>query len=170
MNYLLFDDDARPINQSNSVASHAALRICFSVNRCAEVGEIVYTLKLLDDAYNGLCQWQKIIDHARVGDRFDLDRPLQISEEVPLCLAAIETTAPAQVEIVGAQKPLARLRFYLQLERDTRAENFLVSCSSEIALLRGQNIPEEQIQAALGHHLLAHFQRLDAAAELTLCD
>jgi hypothetical protein len=81
-----------------------------------------------------------------------------------------ETTAPAQVEIVGAQKPLARLRFYLQLERDTRAENFLVSCSSEIALLRGQNIPEAQIQAALGRHLLAHFQRLDAAAELTLCD
>lgn len=147
----------RPIGITRS---HAALKLGFAVGKCAEVSKIVQVLKLLNEAYRGLCQWEELTDsHCE-----------SLSDAQPLCLATLETSAPAQLEIVGAHAPIDRLRFYLQQQRDRRDETLLDSLSGTIAQLRARNIPETQLQAVLSEYLLAPLRRLTACAELSLLD
>ena len=171
-----------------SVEANQSLKIYLPLVRCGEVRLIVDSLEVLEEVYRGFVCWNKLVSqaqqaatdeegiHYRGAPRRELPEDCQIADEERLCLAQVEVTAPAYVEIVGLSGPLQSLETYLSNERidwdrerqEPAEERRLMleqqridTVRDQVELLRGLNYPEIQIREALSKYIFTPLDRLD---------
>lgn len=177
------------------IETNKSLKIYLPLVRCGEVRFIIDALEALEAVYTALLQWRKLVAaaeqnaraedgiHYRGAPRHELAANFQVADDEALCLARVEVTAPAYVEIVGAAGPLESLQKYLSRERidwdrqkqepeeDRRLaleQQRIDAVRNEVELLRGLNYPEVQIREALSKYVFAPFDHLDRFRGLTL--
>lgn len=142
------------------IVAHASLRVHFAVGRCTAVREIAQALRLLDHAYVGLYHWLKFLSAMPPGA---LSAPANVPKPHRLCLAAIETVAPAQLEIVGVAAPLQRLGAFLgqhcHIRRRSAAAIELLR--QDIATARARGISAPALDCALKSLVIAPLMALN---------
>ena len=175
--------------------NNKSLKIHLPLVRCGEVRFIRDALEALEEVYTALLQWHKLVAaaernaktengiHYRGAPRYELAGNFEVADDEALCLARVEVTAPAYVEIVGGANPLESLRNYLSRERidwdrqkqepeeDRRLaleQQRTDAVLDEVELLRGLNYPEVQIRRALAKYVFAPFDHLDRFRGLAL--
>jgi hypothetical protein len=152
----------------------ASVKVQFAAARCAEIPLIVDVLTALDDAYRGLFRWARLIDNAQIENATAGSSGQDRAREQSLCLVEIETVAPAQVEVIGLEEPISRLRSYLA-ERDRRAGNDAYRdersdwLRGDCEILSAAGYSNNRIDRAVSD-LFALFTRLNSHAEVRLID
>jgi hypothetical protein len=164
------------------IETNKSLKIYLPLVRCGEVRFIIDALEALEAVYTALLQWRKLVAaaeqnaraedgiHYRGAPRHELAANFQVADDEALCLARVEVTAPAYVEIVGAAGPLESLQKQ-EPEEDRRLaleQQRIDAVRDEVELLRGLNYPEVQIREALSKYVFAPFDHLDRFRGLTL--
>lgn len=134
---------------------HASLRVQFFAGHCASVRDIAQALRLLDDAYAGLYRWL-----------FWLTKPEKTGQLPPqekLCLAALETVAPAQLEIVGGAAALNRLAVFLGQRRHDQRRSLadIALLQEDIAVARERGMAPAEIDRMLKRWVIVPLWALD---------
>ena len=157
-----------------STEPQASLRVQFAAGRCAEICAISEVLIALDDAYRALFRWVRLIDNAGHAQDACGSVGEEPAKEQSLCLVDIETVAPAQLEVVGIEQPIARLRSYLaERERGAGIESYrneqIAWLRGDRELLRGAGFSAARIERAV-NDLFALFTRLNSHKEIRLLE
>jgi len=158
--------------------SHASVRIQFAAGACAAVSEIVEVLSALEEAYVGLFRWNQRLQADEADGAVSIAEFIEPSAREVLCLAEIETVAPAQVEIIGLYQPITRLRAYLLMPTTAQMRNCPGTGSAaespgadwlhnDIHRLQARGMNQDRIRIALDD-LLGHFARLNSCPQIRL--
>jgi hypothetical protein len=166
-----------------------SIKLYLPTVRCGEVHLIINALELLEIAYNGLRRWNLIMSRAEDEEAVqypgspsgELDGTVIIPEEDRLCLARLEVTPPAYLEIAGHGQALEVLHTYLAdggIGRARRKKNpdervaserrRLNSVRLQVELLKALGYSEFEIRTALVKHVITPLNRLARLSGLTL--
>jgi hypothetical protein len=156
--------------------THTSIRIALPRGRCAEVRNVIEVLSVLEDVYSHLYAWHELACAADGGAKRkhelrSLPEIADASDMVPadrrLCLARVETDAPAFIEVVGVCYPLDVIYNYLRHRgsgnghKKARAIERIEAVQGEIDHLCESSVPGYEIQEAVTLHVIAPFKRLE---------
>lgn len=136
------------------VHPHTFLRVQFAAGHCATVRE------LLDQAYTGLYHWLTFLGAPR---HETASNATPVPDRHRLCLAAIETVAPAQLEIVGAAEPFQRLGAFLRQSCSPRQRSGaeIELLQQDISIARASALTPDALDCALRRWFIAPLSALN---------